>query len=246
MKSGSPTSCSPLVTLDAIQLHRGEELVIQELSLTLHQGECYALLGPSGCGKSSLLRALCGLLPPTAGRLTFSPNLQIALLPQHYGLLPWKTVEENVALGCHLHQQSPQPTIKQALEAVKMSAYAHRFPHSLSGGQQQRVAIARALTLRPQLLLMDEPFSALDPMHKEQVQALLVSLGERYAFSTLFVTHHIEEAVTLAQHIGILTPSPASLSAWIPNPQGGSPGFSLTPLFSQQCQKVRQALYAVL
>ena len=171
------------------------------------------MVGPSGCGKTTLLSLLAGLLRPAEGNLQVagepvSPRRPgTALIMQDYGLLPWKTVRENAALGLVI-RNLPTDRADQALVEVGLKDLGNRWPHQLSGGQRQRVAIARSLALDPDLLLMDEPFSALDALTREEMQDMLLSIWQRHGTSMVLVTHSIAEAVYLGHQIMVLSPRP--------------------------------------
>jgi NitT/TauT family transport system ATP-binding protein len=174
------------------------------------------VVGPSGCGKTTLLSLIAGLLTPATGTLRVAgrpvePRRPgTALIMQDYGLLPWKTVRQNAALGLDI-RGLPRDRAEQALAEVGLLDLADRWPHQLSGGQRQRVAIARSLALNPDLLLMDEPFSALDALTREEMQDLLLSIWQRHRTSMVLVTHSIAEAVYLAQHVIVLSPLPGRI-----------------------------------
>ncbi len=173
-------------------------------------------MGPSGCGKTTLLSLIAGLLPVTSGELLVAgeavqprrPGTSLVL--QEYGLLPWKTVRRNAGLGLEIRGQSLEAA-DRALAEVGLKELANRWPHQLSGGQRQRVAIARSLALEPDLLLMDEPFSALDALTREEMQDLLLSIWQRRQTSLVLVTHSIAEAVYLGQQIIVLSPRPGRI-----------------------------------
>jgi NitT/TauT family transport system ATP-binding protein len=183
-----------------------------------------ALIGPSGCGKSTLLHIMAGLSAPTSGsvrlkgELVERPRADMMFVFQQYtkSILPWKSVLDNVLLGVKYQSQLPRDELAafcmQQLELVGLGAYAHYHPYQLSGGMQQRVAIARALARRPDILLMDEPFSALDAMMRIELQDLLLKLWSELGLTILFVTHDLEEALYLAQRVLMLSASPASIS----------------------------------
>jgi NitT/TauT family transport system ATP-binding protein len=173
------------------------------------------VVGPSGCGKTTLLSLIAGLLRPSDGELLVAEKPVeprrpgTALIMQDYGLLPWKTVRENAALGLTIRGQA-RGRADQALGEVGLGDVGHRWPHQLSGGQRQRVAIARSLALDPDLLLMDEPFSALDALTREEMQDMLLSIWRRHGTSMVLVTHSIAEAVYLGQQILVLSPRPGT------------------------------------
>ena len=171
------------------------------------------MVGPSGCGKTTLLSLMAGLLKTFDGTLTVAGEAVnprrpgTSLIMQDYGLLPWKTVRENAALGLAI-RNLPKDRADQALAEVGLKELGNRWPHQLSGGQRQRVAIARSLALDPDLLLMDEPFSALDALTREEMQDTLLSIWRRHGTSMVLVTHSIAEAAYLCQQILVLSPRP--------------------------------------
>jgi NitT/TauT family transport system ATP-binding protein len=202
------------------------------------------VVGPSGCGKSTLLSLIAGLLAPTGGSLKVAgapprPNRPgTALILQDYGLLPWKTVRQNAALGLQI-RRLPADAADRALREVGLADLANRWPHQLSGGQRQRVAIARALALDPDLLLMDEPFSALDELTREEMQELLLQIHRRRQTSLVIVTHSIAEAVFLGRQILVLSPRPGRLVRRFENEAVGD---RRSPVFHQMMNAVRDAL----
>ena len=191
--------------------------ILENCSLTLERGEFVALLGPSGVGKSTLLRVLMGLHPPSSGEVFVDiPDApgrrRMALVFQDARLLPWRRVGANVAFGLEglrLSRAEILARSKAALELVGLGAQARRWPHQLSGGQRQRVGLARALAVEPELLLMDEPFGALDAITRADLQDELARLRSATGKTVLFVTHDIDEAVYLADRIVLLAGSPA-------------------------------------
>jgi NitT/TauT family transport system ATP-binding protein len=180
------------------------------------------VVGPSGCGKTTLLSLIAGLMAPTQGDLRVegrpvAPRRPgTALIMQDYGLLPWKTVRQNAALGLQIRGLDTEAAA-QALAEVGLADLGRRWPHQLSGGQRQRVAIARSLALQPDLFLMDEPFSALDALTREEMQDLLLSIWRRRRTSLVLVTHSISEAVYLGQQILVLSSRPGRPVALFPN-----------------------------
>jgi NitT/TauT family transport system ATP-binding protein len=193
---------------------------VRDLTFTLDEGELVCLVGPSGCGKTTLLKCMSGLLQPTdgevllQGRPVTGPPAGMSVVFQEYGrsLFPWMSVRDNVELP--LKQKKKMPTqrrrelVEQALEAVGLSDTHDAFPWQLSGGMQQRVAIARAVAHEPQVLLMDEPFAAVDAQTRADLEDLIRDLWHRFNVTTLFVTHDIDEAVYLGQRVIILSNSP--------------------------------------
>ena len=200
--------------------------VIRDLSLSLPAGELLAVVGPSGCGKSTLLHLAAGIHAPWQGAVhlhgeRLEPgDRRIGLVQQHYGLFPWFTVEKNVALGLRFRgfsRQEQRRRVRESLEELGLADTGGRFPGELSGGEQQRVALARTTAYEPELLLLDEPFSALDAFTREELQEALLRLERRHRRASLLVTHSLEEATFLADRIGMMYETPTRLTV-VPNP----------------------------
>jgi NitT/TauT family transport system ATP-binding protein len=201
----------------------GEQTVLEQVSLSLAPGEVVALLGRSGSGKSTLLRILAGLIRPSMGRVLVKgaplsgPNSSVAMVFQSFALLPWLTVQENAELGLYARGVPKEECEKQAGEALAMvglEGFEGAYPKELSGGMRQRVGFARAFVMKPDVLMMDEPFSALDVLTAENLRGEISDLWERGAFpakSILVVTHNIEEAVLLADRIVVLGANPGCI-----------------------------------
>lgn len=198
----------------------GDTTLFARLSLELRLGEILAVVGPSGCGKSTLLHIAAGVHPPWTGSVTLDGKAlapgdrRIGFVQQHYGLFPWFTVEKNVALGLRLRGEGRSRRRSLALAGLRelgLQEKAHRFPRELSGGERQRVALARTVAFSPEVLLLDEPFSALDAFTREELQETLLELQNRQNLATLLVTHSLEEAVFLADRVGIMFGSPTEL-----------------------------------
>jgi NitT/TauT family transport system ATP-binding protein len=189
---------------------------LEEVSFNVNPGEFICVVGPSGCGKSTLLKILAGLIQPTTGQLRFgddgaSPQPHTALVFQEHGLFPWLTVLDNVAFGLEAQQVGRQERRRKALEfleQVGLADFSQCFPHQLSVGMRQRAAIARAVLVNPQLLLMDEPFSALDAQSKLVLQEELLRLWTDRQQTVIYVTHDIEEAVLLGDRILVMSGRP--------------------------------------
>ncbi len=199
-------------------------VAFQHIDFSVRHGEFVALIGPSGCGKSTLLHIMAGLSAPTAGsvklngQLVTEPRPEMMFVFQQYtkSIFPWKTVLENVLLGVKYRAGVARQTLERLglehLDMVGLGRWPHYFPYQLSGGMQQRVAIARALARRPEILLMDEPFSALDAMMRVELQDLLLKLWADLGLTILFVTHDLDEALYLAQRVIILSASPGTIA----------------------------------
>lgn len=226
------THPAPHVTLANVShsyRERGREHpALEGIDLEVSWGEFVAVLGPSGCGKSTLLRLVGGLIAPTRGRVLLgegSPqeaqrHKEIGFVFQQPALLPWRTVWGNVALSLEVNGNGSAPGVRVAelLEMVGLQAFRERYPHQLSGGMQQRVALARALAHDPPLLLMDEPFGALDAITRDRMGYELLRLWERSRKTVLFVTHSIAESITLSDRVVVLTGRPGRIKASVPIP----------------------------
>jgi NitT/TauT family transport system ATP-binding protein len=190
------------LNLADVSFSYGDRAVLEDFNLRVSPGEFACLLGPSGCGKSTVLRLMAGLLSPVGGRLERSVG-SVSFVFQDARLLPWKTARENVLLPFAV-EGGVAPGAEECLRWVGLEKVGELFPHQLSGGMKQRVAIARALIRRPQLLLMDEPFSALDEGTREDLEKLLRELWGKLGFTLVFVTHSLSEAVYLGERVLVM------------------------------------------
>jgi len=180
-------------------------LVVRDVSLGIRQGEFFCLIGPSGCGKSTVIKMMAGIEQPTSGSI--SRPAHVGMVFQSYALLPWLTVEENVAFAARMQGFPPKKVSDVAaryLKMVHLEDFALRYPRELSGGQRQRVGIARALAVEPDVLLMDEPFSALDPVMVDQLHEDVLHIWGETKKTIVMVSHNFEEAVLLADRIGVI------------------------------------------
>ena len=224
------------------------------ITLDIAAGEFVCLLGPSGCGKSTLLMILAGLVQPSAGTVTLDgkpvqgPSRERGVVFQEYALLPWKTVRANVALGPRLRGQSraeSRATAERYLEMVGLSGLGQKYPHELSGGMRQRAAVARTLAAEPTVLLMDEPFAAVDAQTRGELQEELVRIWQSNARTVVFVTHSVEEAALLAERVVVLTGSPGRIKeiveVSVPRPQRFDPSSAaeIAAVAAQLLQSVR-------
>ena len=198
----------------------GETRVLDGLSFTLPAGETLAVIGPSGCGKSTLLYLLAGLDKPDSGTVNLADKRRISFILQDYGLFPWKTVGENLALPLELQglaEPRRSAAVAAMLDELGLCGLAERYPAQLSGGQRQRVAVGRALITDPEILLMDEPFSSLDALTREHLQFTVLSLWQRRRPTCILVTHSVPEAVFLGRYIMVMR-GHAGNALWLENP----------------------------
>lgn len=227
--------------------------LFENFSLTISRGETWAILGPSGCGKTTLLYLLAGLRQPTAGKISIEgetltrPRPRTGLILQDYGLLPWSTVRENVQLGLRVRSFygedgkhapvnfQPGNDVSYWLGRLGIDEVAGKFPSQISGGQRQRTAIARTLALEPDLLLMDEPFSSLDAITRQDLQNLTLSLCNEQKLTLVIVTHAIEEAVGLGRKILLLGEAPNQNARIYENPDAGQADYRVTPAYHELC-----------
>jgi NitT/TauT family transport system ATP-binding protein len=225
--------------------------VLSPVCLTVHEGRTACVVGPSGCGKTTLLMIAAGLKKPASGVALFDGrevvpgDRAVGLILQQYGLFPWFTVGDNIELGLRIRgipRGERRRIAAREIGRMGLAGSEAVFPRKLSGGQQQRVAIARAYALEPRLLLMDEPFSALDALSRESLQDLLLLSAAEQGTSILLVTHSIEEAVYLGHSICVLGDFPGRVIARFENPRRGSPGFRRDPEFFRLCADVRTAM----
>ncbi|MDD5946116.1 MAG: ABC transporter ATP-binding protein [Clostridia bacterium] len=228
------------------------------VSLDVHKGDFVSLLGPSGCGKTTLLRIIADLLQPTSGEITVAGGTsREARLSKKYGIVfqspvlyDWRTIKKNVMLPLeimHIPKAEREDRAMKMLELVGLTDFANHYPKQLSGGMQQRVGIARALAIQPQILLMDEPFSALDEFTKEKLHEDLLRIWAKTNKTIIFVTHNIQEAVFLSNKVCVLSPHPGRLSALIdidlPRPR--TMDIKETPEFTAYVSKVRNSFEGV-
>ena len=236
----------------------GQVVALTEVDLTVAPGEFVSLIGPSGCGKSTLLRLIADLETPTTGTVeVFGTSAHQARLDQRYGiafqqagLLPWRTVASNIALPLDLSgmpRADVRARVDELIALVGLGDFGDRFPDQLSGGMQQRVAIARALAKKPELLLMDEPFGALDEMTREYLQTELLRIAGETGAAVVFVTHSIPEAVYLSDRVVVMSPRPGRIAEVVPMSLG-STGSRADDLredasFFEMITSVREALH---
>ena len=246
----------------------GKGPVLKDMTFSVDSGRSLAVIGPSGCGKTTLLYLLSGLVRPSSGSIRIHGRMvsthsdkdrgsgivagknsradtsvdNTAFILQDFGLLPWKTVWQNVCLGMKIKNVSADEQENRArtlLEELGLSSHCDSFPARLSGGEKQRVAIARALATRPGILLMDEPFSALDTLTRERLQELLIKLWHKNELTMVIVTHSIEEAVFLGSTIMVMDAMPGRIRKLIDNPGAGDAGLRGREEYFHLCREVR-------
>src|ERR671926_1189665 len=198
----------------------GAVVAFEDLNLDIAPNETLCVVGPSGCGKTTLLRCLAGLLETTEGRVYLdsqpvtAPSPSVVMVFQHFGLFPWKTVADNVAYGLKLrgvNKAKCAEQIKPYIDLVGLSGFEQMYPYQLSGGMQQRAGLARALVLDPEVLLMDEPFGALDAQTRELLQEVLLRILERERKTMVFITHSIDEAIVLGDRVVVMSARPGRI-----------------------------------
>jgi NitT/TauT family transport system ATP-binding protein len=252
-RSAPISAAPPLLVLDEVSIgyptRQGLSRAVERVSFALSAGERLALVGPSGCGKSSLLRAVGGFLKPQSGEIRLNGHAvtrpgpdRMTVFQEFDQLLPWRTVLGNVRFalerGRGFGRREATDIAREWLGRVGLGPFADVYPHTLSGGMKQRVAIARAFALQPALLLMDEPFAALDAITRRHMQDELLTLCEQTGSTTLFVTHGIDEALRVGTRILALTPHPGRITASFAVPEEarerGSPAFAALEQLVQQ------------
>jgi len=251
--TASPTLPDPLMRIAGVSLeYRTPARVVRaahRIDLDVYEADRFVLLGPSGCGKSTLLKAIAGFIPPVEGEITLGgapvrgpgPD-RIVVFQEFDQLPPWKTVLQNVAFPLRasrrLGLREATERARHAIDKVGLTSFADSYPHQLSGGMKQRVAIARALAMQPRVLLMDEPFAALDALTRRRMQEELLDLWDEIRFTLLFVTHSIEEALVVGNRVALLSPHPGRVRSEI-----NSHAFDLTSLGSLDFQAAARRLH---
>jgi NitT/TauT family transport system ATP-binding protein len=252
---------APFVRLDRVRVtytHDGQEIVaVEDATLQVGRGEFVAITGPSGCGKTSILKVLAGLLPASGGpvlvggRQVAGPQKNVGMAFQNATLLPWRRTVDNVLLPLEIvephrrrfreRRQAYEAQARELLAAVGMAGFERRYPWQISGGQQQRVNLCRALIHEPELLLLDEPFGALDAFTREELWQVLQDLWLRQRFTVILVTHDLREAVFLADTVHVMSPRPGRIvhrtPVTLPRPRSLESTF--TPAFTELYHEIR-------
>jgi NitT/TauT family transport system ATP-binding protein len=232
-RSSAPEHAEPRIRLRGIGKSYGSFEVFRDINLEVGKSEVVAIVGASGCGKTTLLRCIDGLIPPTAGEIALEgervtePPAGVAMVFQNFGLFPWKTVYANVAYGLRLAGASQSQIAAQVpnyIRLVGLAGFEHAYPYQMSGGMQQRCGLARALAIEPRVLLMDEPFAAVDAQTREILQFELLRIWQMRPTTMIFVTHSIEEAVLMGDRVVVLKGRPATVfeivDVDLPHPRG--------------------------
>ncbi|MBJ6372402.1 ABC transporter ATP-binding protein [Sedimentitalea arenosa] len=230
-------------------------VAVKDMSLTIRDGEFVSFLGPSGCGKSTALKMISGLLSVSRGAITVNGHMagqspdgnDIGFVFQEATLMPWATVFENVFLPLKLHgltRRDARERVEEALAMVGLSNFAKSYPRELSGGMKMRVSIARAMVTKPKMLLMDEPFAALDEMTRANLNDQVLSLWERHGLTVIFVTHSVFESVYLSSRVVVMAARPGRVVHDIPQVTGypRTSDYRLTPEYVESCRRVSAAL----
>lgn len=214
------------LSLHNVSVNLGKTNVLQDISFSIEQGRTLTVVGPSGCGKSTLLNVLGGIIKNYQGEILMgqtplqNAGLTYGYVPQNLGLLAWKRVKENILLPFKINKEieMDQDEVDDVLTKLELTHLLHRYPSQLSGGQRQRVALARVFISHPDILLMDEPFSALDTLTADTSRELFLDLWRKYQPTTIFTTHNLSEAVKLGESILLLDKQPATVLRFVKNP----------------------------
>lgn len=248
---------APLLQVERVSLEyaTGQRVVraTHQVSFDVYAGDRLVLLGPSGCGKSTLLKAIAGFVAPSEGQIRLDGQTlrapgpdRVVVFQEFDQLAPWKTVRQNVAFGLRaarkLGRREAAERADHYLQKVGLSAFADAYPHTLSGGMKQRVAIARALAMQPRVLLMDEPFAALDALTRQRMQEQVLELWDELRFTLLFVTHSIDEALLVGNRVVLLSPHPGQVRAEL-NSHGFGPASVGSAPFQQAAQRIHRLLF---
>ncbi|CAE6773881.1 MULTISPECIES: ABC transporter ATP-binding protein [Paraburkholderia] len=256
-KQAAPATSERLLAVEHVNLeYRTRERIVRathDVSFDVYGGDRFVLLGPSGCGKSTLLKAVAGFIQPTSGSISLDgvavrgPGADRIVVFQEFDQLPpWKTVLQNVAFPLQVAKKLSRAEAKERalhyLDKVGLASFANAYPHTLSGGMKQRVAIARALAMQPRVLLMDEPFAALDALTRRKMQEELLRLWEEVNFTLLFVTHSIEEALVVGNRILLLSPHPGRVRAELNSHQYSQDSFGRSD-FQHSVARIHHLLF---
>lgn len=241
---------SPAFTLsDVSKVYANGTVALKDLNLTVGEGQFVSLVGPSGCGKSTVLRMVAGLGKMSSGNLYWGGSSQqrLAFVFQEAALMPWATVQDNVRLPLKLtglSKAASYAAVSEAIALVDLKGFEHAYPRELSGGMKMRVSIARALVTKPEILLMDEPFGALDEMTRSKLNSDVLELWSQKQWTVVFVTHNIYEAVYLSNRVVVMAARPGRVVAdiAIDAPYPRDEEFRTSPLYNNYCRDISRAL----
>ena len=247
---------APIIRMDRVTRRFGKVLAVSDMSLTINEGEFVSFLGPSGCGKSTALKMIAGLLPVSAGTITITPpkgksEQDLGFVFQEPTLMPWATVTDNVFLPLRLAgitRAEALPRVQAALAEVGLTRFADSYPRELSGGMKMRVSIARAMVTRPRILLMDEPFAALDEMTRSKLNNDVVRLAKEHGLTVVFVTHSVFEAVYLSTRVIVMAARPGLVAddLALETPWPRNEDWRVSPAFSTEARRVSEILKGTL
>jgi NitT/TauT family transport system ATP-binding protein len=201
----------------SVTLGASRVVALRGVNLSIEAGEIVVMVGPSGCGKTTFLNSICGLLPPGAelsGSLTVANNVRLGYMPQKDALLPWRTVFGNVEVGPELRgfgRSERRDHVEELIELVGLTQFRNHYPHELSGGMRQRVSLARVLAYGPDVILMDEPFAALDAFNRTALQEELLRINDKTRLTVLFITHDLSEALVLGRRVAVMSNRPGRI-----------------------------------
>ncbi|REG58108.1 NitT/TauT family transport system ATP-binding protein [Paraburkholderia sp. BL6669N2] len=256
-EAAAPATSEKLLAVENVNLeYRTRERIVRathDVSFDVYGGDRFVLLGPSGCGKSTLLKAVAGFIEPTSGSISLDGQIvrgpgadRIVVFQEFDQLPPWKTVLQNVAFPLRVAKKLSRAEANERalhyLKKVGLASFANAYPHTLSGGMKQRVAIARALAMQPRVLLMDEPFAALDALTRRKMQEELLRLWDEVNFTLLFVTHSIEEALVVGNRILLLSPHPGRVRAELNSHQYSQDSFGRSD-FQRSVARIHHLLF---
>ncbi|MGL4336052.1 MAG: ABC transporter ATP-binding protein [Turicibacter sp.] len=242
-----------MIKISDLTVRIGTETILNQLNLSIKKNGTYAIIGSSGCGKTTLIHTLSGLIQPTSGQVFIHDEKlqtirkETGVILQNYGLLEWKTIYKNLSLSLKVRGFTKEETHQRVIDLstkLGLLEHLHKYPTQLSGGQKQRVALGRSLIYKPDLLLLDEASSALDQITKENIQNLILHLYTQEPFTLVLITHNIEEAVFLGQHIIIM--NKGGIHKIIQNPTFSHPKNRASHEFYAMCKTIREELNQVI
>jgi NitT/TauT family transport system ATP-binding protein len=251
----APGTRAPVLSMSAVdKVFGGDVVALKGMNLQVNEGDFISLLGPSGCGKSTALRLIAGLMPPTSGRIEWQGGFHagdLGVVFQEPTLMPWATVAQNVALPFRLRgksQNAVRDDVTEALDLVGLGKFYNAYPRELSGGMKMRVSIARAMVTHPRLILMDEPFAALDEITRFKLNNDLLQLKEKIGCTVVFVTHSVFESVFLSDRIVVMAARPGRVirELAVDEPYPRTEDFRTSAGYAAHCRAASDALHAAM